>query len=255
MPSSTQQADSRTGLHLKRLVLVDDHRLIREGLRQMLQAQPHLVIVGESDTGHGALSILQKARAHVAIVDLNLPGLSGMNLISRIRSEHPACAVLVLSMYAEELYAMRALKAGAHGYLTKDTAADELVRAVDKVAAGGCYLSRGMAERVAMALTQHDTTPRHERLTDRELEVFRCILAGQRISEISRILHLSVKTVSTHKTRILQKMQLDSTAALIRYGLEHQLFPDPALQVDPHHAAAQASLPARAASAQRVFSF
>lgn len=159
MSSSTQQSGSRSGLHLKRLILVDDHRLIREGLRQILQAQPDLVIVGESDTGHGALSLLEQARADVAIVDLNLPGLSGMNLISRIRSEHPACAVLVLSMYAEELYAMRALKAGAQGYLTKDTAADELVRAVHKVAAGGCYLSRGMAERVAMAVAQQDTTP------------------------------------------------------------------------------------------------
>jgi DNA-binding NarL/FixJ family response regulator len=254
--SLASQHPSRSAhLNPKRLVLVDDHGLIREGLRQVLQAQPGLVIVGESDTGHGALSILERARAHVAIVDLNLPGLSGMNLISRIRSDHPDCAVLVLSMYAEELYAMRALKAGAQGYLTKDTAADELVRAVHKVAAGGCYLSRGMAERVAMALAHHDTTPRHERLTDRELEVFRCILAGQRISEISRNLHLSVKTISTHKTRILQKMQLDSTAALIRYGLEHQLFPDPALQVDPHHAAAPARMPARASAAQGVFSF
>jgi DNA-binding NarL/FixJ family response regulator len=134
--------------------------------------------------------------------------------------------VLVLSMYAEELYAMRALKAGAQGYVNKDSATEELVRAVRKVAAGGCYLSSSMAEKVAMSLTHHEDTPRHDRLTDREFEIFRRIVGGQRVSDISRAIHLSIKTVSTHKSRILQKMHLDSTAALIRYGLEHRLFND-----------------------------
>lgn len=216
------------------VVLADDHRLMREGIRRILEGQPDLDIVGEADDGHQALSRIRESRAHVAVIDLNMPGLSGVNLIRRIRQEQPHCAVLVLSMYGEELYAMRALKAGAQGYMTKDAASEELVRAVRKVAAGGCYLSRHMAERVAMSLTQQDNTPRHERLSDREFEIFRGIVAGQRISEISRALHLSVKTVSTHKTRILQKMQLDSAAALIRYGLEHRLFPDPGSLGDPH---------------------
>ena len=216
------------------LVLADDHRLIREGIRRLLESQPDMNVIGEADDGHAMLGLLRTSRAQVAIMDLNMPGLSGVNLIRRIRQEHPQCAVLVLSMYAEELYAMRALRAGAQGYLTKDAATDELVRAVRKVAAGGCYLSRHMAEDVAMALAHQDSRPRHERLTDREFEVFRCIVAGQRIGEISAAMHLSIKTVSTHKSRILQKMQLDSTAALIRYGLESRLFPEPGLHSDPH---------------------
>jgi len=217
------------------LVLADDHRLIREGIRRILEGHPDLEVVGEADDGHQLLSLARQTGAHVAIIDLNMPGLSGMNLIRRIRQEIPGCAVLVLSMYGEELYAMRALKSGAQGYLTKDSATDELVLAVRKVAAGGCYLSRRMAERVAMSLAHQDDVPRHEQLTDREFEVFRYIVAGQRISEISRAIHLSVKTVSTHKSRILQKMQLDSTAALIRYGLENRLFPEPGASSDPHH--------------------
>lgn len=230
MPKPVEAALSHAGPDDVRVVLVDDHRLIREGLRQILEGQPGLSVVGESDHGHGVLALLQQTPAHLVIMDLSMPGLSGMSLIRRIRQDHPGCMVLVLSMYGEELYAMRALKAGAQGYLTKDSATDELVRAVRRVASGGCYLSRGMAEQVAMNLAHHDEGPRHERLTDRELEIFRCIVAGQRISDISRCLHLSVKTVSTHKARILQKMQLDSTAALIRYGLENRLFPEPSLE-------------------------
>lgn len=217
------------------LVLADDHRLIREGIRRILESQADLDIVGEADDGHDLLGLLRTTRAHVAIMDLNMPGTAGVNLIRRIKQEHPQCGVLVLSMYAEELYAMRALKAGAQGYLTKDSASEELVRALRKVATGGCYLSRRMAENVAMTLAHHDDMPRHDRLTDREFEIFRCIVSGQRISDISRAMYLSVKTVSTHKSRILHKMQLDSTAALIRYGLENRLFPEPGVPADPHH--------------------
>ncbi len=227
--------DAERGGHGISLVLVDDHRLMREGVRRILEVQPDFDIAGETDDGHHALQLIRDSEAHVAVIDMNMPGLSGINLIRRIRAEHPRCAVLVLSMYAEELYAMRALRSGAQGYLSKDTAAEELVRAVRKVAVGGCYLSRAMAEKVAMSLTQQDDTPRHDRLTDREFEIFRRIVGGQRVSDISRAMHLSIKTVSTHKSRILQKMQLDSAAALIRYGLEHRLFPDGGLLDGSHH--------------------
>lgn len=217
-----------------KLILVDDHRLMREGLRRILEGQPDLDVAGETDDGHQALQLIRDLGANVAVIDMSMPGLSGVNLIRRIRKESPRCAVLVLSMYAEELYAMRALKAGAQGYVNKDSATEELVRAVRKVAAGGCYLSSSMAEKVAMSLTHQDDTPRHDRLTDREFEIFRRIVGGQRVSDISRAIHLSIKTVSTHKSRILQKMHLDSTAALIRYGLEHRLFTDNSSLDDRH---------------------
>lgn len=231
------------------LVLVDDHRLMREGVRRILEGQADLDIVGETDDGHHALQLIRESGARVAVIDMSMPGLSGVNLIRRIRAEHPRCAVLVLSMYAEELYAMRALRSGAQGYLSKDAAAEELVRAVRKVAMGGCYLSRAMAEKVAMSLTHQDDTPRHDRLTDREFEIFRRIVGGQRVSDISRVMHLSIKTVSTHKSRILQKMQLDSAAALIRYGLEHRLFPDGGHLDDLHHREATLPLKPTEASA------
>lgn len=211
---------------------------MREGILRILMGQSDLQVIGQAEDGHQALSLIRSGSAAVAIVDLSMPGLSGMNLIRRIRQESPECAILVLSMYSEDIYAMRSLKSGAHGYLTKDAAADELVQAVRKVASGGCYLSQGMAEKLALNLSGKEDGMPHERLSNREFEIFRCIVAGQRIGEISEALHLSIKTVSTHKTRILQKMQLDSTAALIRYGLEHRLFPDPVQMQDPHLARA-----------------
>ena len=199
---------------------------MREGVRQILQRQADLKVVAETDDGHRALAIAREQSPRVVVLDLSMPGLSGMQLIRRLRQECPHTLLLVLSMHTEEQYAMRALRAGAQGYLSKDAAAEELVHAVRKVAAGGCYLSRQMAEMVALSLTGRDDTPRHELLSDREFEIFGLIVAGKRMTEISRALHLSVKTVSTHKTRILQKMHLDSVAALIRYGLEHRLFPE-----------------------------
>ena len=206
------------------IVLADDHRLMREGVRRILEGRPDLHILGEAQSGHDLLKLLQTHPARVAVVDLNMRGMPGMTLIERIRREHPETAVLVLTMHSEEQYALRAFRAGASGFLTKDSAAEELVTALAKVAAGGVYLSQSMAERVAFSLSHHSDAPRHELLSDRELEVFRLIVAGERMTDIASTLHLSIKTVSTHKARILEKMQLDSTAALIRYGLQHKLF-------------------------------
>jgi DNA-binding NarL/FixJ family response regulator len=149
--------------------------------------------------------------------------MNGLELIRRIKAEFPSVAVRVLSMHAEEQYALRAFKSGANGYLTKDSAAAELVAAVRKVAAGGAFVSPGLAERVVQELSGVKHAPRHAELTDRELDILQRIVAGQRLTAIGEALHLSVKTVSTHKSRILEKLQLPNTAALIRYGLEHQL--------------------------------
>lgn len=205
------------------LLLVDDHTIVREGLKRILGQIANEWTITEAGTGFQALECLRRQRFELAIVDLSMPGMSGLDLIRRIKSEFPAMAILVLSMHAEEQYALRAFKAGANGYVTKDSAAAELIAAVRKVAAGGAYITTNLAEHVVEQLNGAAQAPRHAELSDREIEVLQRIVAGQRLIEIAEVLHLSIKTVSTHKSRILEKLQLPSTAALIRYGLEHQL--------------------------------
>jgi len=207
------------------LLLVDDHTIVREGLRRILETQGDGRQIIEAGSGFQALECLRRQPIGLAIVDLSMPGMSGLELIKRIRAEHPQVRLLVLSMHAEEQYALRAFRAGAHGYVTKDTASAELAAAVGKVAAGGAYITASLAERVVQQLNGAAQAPLHAQLSDRELEVLQRIVAGQRPTEIAAALHLSVKTVSTHKSRIQEKLRLPSTAALIRYGLEQQLDP------------------------------
>jgi DNA-binding NarL/FixJ family response regulator len=211
-----------------RVLLVDDHTIVREGLRRILEAAPDPCRIVEASSGHQALECLRRDAFELAIVDLSMPGMTGLELIRRVKDEYPRTAVLVLSMHAEEQYALRAFKAGANGYLTKDSAAEELMRAVRKVAGGGAYVTASLAERVVQQLNGATGVPRHAHLSDRELEVLRRLVAGERVTDVAVALHLSVKTVSTHKTRIKEKLQLPSTAALIRYGLEHGLGGDDA---------------------------
>ena len=208
---------------IQRLMLVDDHTIVREGIKRILEPVAGEWVVSEAGTGFEALECLRRERYAVAVVDLSMPGMTGLELIRRIRAEYPAVAIVVLTMHAEEQYAMRAFKAGASGYLTKDSAAAELIAAVRKVAAGGTYVTASLAERVVRELSGMAPPPRHAELSDREFDVLQRIVAGQRLTDIADALHLSVKTVSTHKTRIQEKLQLPSMAALIRYGLEHQL--------------------------------
>jgi len=216
-----------------RLLLVDDHTIVREGLKRILEATEEGWDITEESSGFQALDCLRRARFDLAIVDLSMPGMSGLELIKRMRAEFPPLPVLVLSMHAEEEYALRAFKAGAKGYVTKDSAAAELLAAVHKVLAGGAYVTTSLAERVVRQLNGSDEVPRHARLSDRELEVLRRIVAGQRSTAIADALHLSVKTISTHKTRILEKLQLGSTAALVRYAIEHRLHGDAAPAASP----------------------
>ena len=206
-----------------RLLLVDDHAIVRAGLRRLIEPERGHWQVEEASSGFQALGLLRTGTIAMAIVDLSMPGMSGLDLIRRIKLEFPAVRLLVLSMHAEEQYALRAFSAGASGYLTKDSAANELMIAIAKVAAGGVYVSSSLAERVIHQLNGRVEVPRHTRLTDRELEIMRRLVGGRRLVDIARELHLSVKTVSTHKTRIQEKLQLPSLAALVRYGLEHQL--------------------------------
>jgi DNA-binding NarL/FixJ family response regulator len=219
-----------------RLLLVDDHTIVREGLKRILESTPDGWNISEESSGFQALDSLRRARFDLALVDISMPGMSGLELIRRIRAEFPALPVLVLSMHAEEEYALRAFKAGANGYVTKDSAAAELLLAVRKVLQGGAYVTTSLAERVVQQLNGSVEVPRHARLSNRELEVLRRIVAGERSTDIALALNLSVKTISTHKTRIMDKLQLTSTAALIRYGMEHRLHgeePPAAWPADP----------------------
>jgi DNA-binding NarL/FixJ family response regulator len=223
MTEPRQDTPPQQGLSL---LLVDDHTVVREGLKRLLDPQANAWSITEASSGYQALECLRKQAFDLAIVDLSMPGMSGLDLIGRIRREFPKVAVLVLTMHAEEQYAMRAFQAGASGYVTKDSASDELVAAVRKVAGRGVFVTAHLAERVVQQLNGQRQAPGIDVLTNRELEILRRIVSGQRPVDIARDLHLSIKTVSTHKRRILEKLQLESAAALIRFGLEHKLGKD-----------------------------
>jgi DNA-binding NarL/FixJ family response regulator len=209
-----------------RILIADDHTLVREGLKQILQGAADFHVGGEASNGLEVLALVRREDWDVVLLDMSMPGRSGIELIKQLKDERPHLRILVLTMHGEEQYAVRAFRAGASGYLTKESASAELVSAVRKVAAGGVYVSLAMAEKLALNLNPHDQELPHQRLSDREFDVFRRIVAGQTISEIADQLSVSVKTVSTHKTRILQKMEMQTQAELIRYAIKHNLVDD-----------------------------
>ena len=202
-----------------RVLLADDHEIVRDGLKRILAATTDLEVAGEASGGDEALALVKTNDYDVAMLDMSMPGLSGLDLIKRLKLEKPKLRILVLSMHGESQYAARALKAGASGYLNKDSAAELLLSALRKVAAGGVHIG----EAAAATLLQSSEKLPHEALSDREFEVLRLLVEGLGPTEIGERLHLSVKTVSTHKTRILEKLNVGSTAALVRYALEHRL--------------------------------
>ena len=206
-----------------KVLIADDHALVRDGLRHILANATGFEVAGEANDGPSALALVRATDADVLVLDLTMPGRSGLELLRQIREEKPALRVLVLTMHAEHQYAARAFKAGALGYLTKESASAELVGAVTKVASGGVYVSLAMAEQFAQSLNEPAETLPHQRLSDREFDVFRRIAAGQTLTEIAQALCVSAKTVSTYKTRILEKMQMPHEAALVRYALRHKL--------------------------------
>lgn len=206
-----------------RILIADDHTLVREGLKQILASAGDVVVAAEAVDGDQALARVRSEEFDLALLDLSMPGLSGIELIKRLKLEKPRLRILVLSMHGEQQYAVRAYKAGASGYLTKDSASAQLVAAIRKIAAGGVYISPAAAEQLALGAMPGGSALPHNALSNREFEVLRLIVAGGSLTDIAQSLHLSVKTVSTHKTRILQKMNLSSTADLVRYALEHQL--------------------------------
>lgn len=208
------------------VALADDHRLMREGLRRVLEATPDVRVVAEAANGDEVLDVLHHHPVDVLVLDLSMPGLCGVALIERVKLMFPKVAVLVLTMHADVPWAEQAFRAGASGYLTKDRGGRDLVQAIRVVAAGGGYVSSDLAGRLARNLHRPHGGEPHRSLSDREMQVLRRLVSGQRPSEVAAALNLSIKTVSTHKTRVMEKLGLDNTAALIRYGLEHHLADD-----------------------------
>jgi DNA-binding NarL/FixJ family response regulator len=202
-----------------RVLIADDHNIVRDGLKRILAATPDLQVAAEASSGDEALAAVKANDYDVAMLDMSMPGLSGIDLIKRLKLEKPKLRILVLSMHGESQYAARALKAGAAGYLSKDSVAEVLLGALRKIAAGGVHIG----DAAAASLLQAGDKPPHESLSDREFEVMRLLVEGLGPTEIGERLHLSVKTVSTHKTRILDKLGLGSTAELVRYAMEHRL--------------------------------
>ena len=202
-----------------RILLADDHKIVRDGLRRILASAAEFEVAGEAANGDEALALVRQSAFDIAVLDMSMPGLSGMDLVKRLRLERPAMRLLVLSMHGEEQYAARVLKAGAAGYLGKDSAAEQLIVVLRKIAAGGVHIGDAAAASLVSA-ERHA----HQSLSDREFEVLRHLVEGDSPTGIAEKLHLSVKTVSTHKSRILEKLGLKSTADLVRYALENKLF-------------------------------
>jgi DNA-binding NarL/FixJ family response regulator len=207
-----------------RVLIADDHALVRDGLRHILEKTTDFQVVGEAADGQAALQLARGTSAQVMLLDLSMPGRNGLEIIRQLKEERVPVRVVVLTMHAEHQYAERAFKAGAQGYLTKESAGAELVAAITKVAAGGIYVSQMMAERFARNLNEDNDTLPHELLSDREFDVFRRLVNGESVSEIASSLSVSSKTVSTYKMRILEKMQMHNEASLIRYALKYKLF-------------------------------
>jgi DNA-binding NarL/FixJ family response regulator len=206
-----------------RIVIADDHTIVREGLRQLLVATGDMEVVAVAGDGFEALKKVRELEFDVLLCDLSMPGKSGVELIKQVKNEKPKLRILVLSMHEERQYAIRAIKAGASGYLTKDSAAAQLASAIRKVASGGAFISAEVAEQLALSAMPGAEAAPHTLLSDREYQVFELLTAGRTVSEIAEQLNLSVKTVSTHKARLMEKMGIDNAADLIRYAITHQL--------------------------------
>jgi DNA-binding NarL/FixJ family response regulator len=205
------------------IFIIDDHAILRAGLKQILAQTPDLVVADEAGDEQEALEKARKNAYDLVLLDIALPGRSGIEVLKQLKTEQPALPVLILSMYPEEQYAVRALRAGASGYVTKQSAPDELITAIRKVLRGGRYVSSSMAERLAAYLDAETEKPPHELLSDREYEVMRMIASGKTVKQVADQLHLSVKTISTHRERILKKMKLKNNAELTHYAIKHGL--------------------------------
>jgi DNA-binding NarL/FixJ family response regulator len=207
------------------VLIADDHAIVRQGLKQILSETEDLVVAGEADDGAEALQLARQQEWNVFLLDVSMPNRNGIDTLKQLKKEFPKLPVLILSMHPEEQYAVRALKAGASGYLTKQSAPEQLVTAIRQVAGGRKYVSPTVAMQLADAIASDSGSeqPPHELLSDREYEVLKLIADGKTLTQIAEELNLAVATISTFRARILSKLGLSSTAELIRYGLEHGL--------------------------------
>lgn len=206
-----------------RVLLADDHAIVRAGLKELLAESGDMTVAGEAGTGQEVLARVREADYDVLVLDMSMPGRSGIDLIKQVKKEKAKLRILILSMHSEAQYAVRAIKAGASGYLGKDGAADQLVAAIRRVAAGGAYMSPEAAELLARDFERPSDAAPHTLLSDREFQVLQLIVSGKSITAIAEELSLSVKTVSTHKTRILEKMGISNQVELVRYAIKHGL--------------------------------
>lgn len=207
----------------KRVLIVDDHAIVRAGLKRLLEGARSRYEIGEAANAATAIRALDSAPWDLLLLDINLPDRSGLDVLKHARQHHPMLPVLVLSMHSEDQYAVRALRGGAAGYVTKESAPDELLTAVDKVVAGGRYITPAVAESLAGALSVDAAQPAYAQLSDREFEVLRLIASGRTATEIAETLCLSVKTISTYRTRLLKKLNLKNNGELTRYAFEHRI--------------------------------
>ncbi len=208
---------------MSNILIVDDHAVVRAGLRQIISGVSGITTVDEADDAREALSKIKKNGYSVVVLDISMPGKSGLDVLKEIRDEHPKLPVLMLSMYPEDQYAMRALRSGASGYMTKDSPPSELITAIRTVAAGRKYISSDLAERLAYNLNADMKKEPHEILSDREYQVLCMIASGKTLTDIGDQLSLSVKTISTYRSRILEKMQLKNNAELTNYAIRNNL--------------------------------
>jgi two-component system invasion response regulator UvrY len=206
-----------------RVLIADDHAVVRAGLKQILSEVPDMVVVDEAFDGEEALRKAQTDSWDVLVLDLAMPGRSGFDILKQLQSIRSPRPVLVLSMHAEDMYAVRVLKAGASGYLIKESTPYELVKAIRKVLSGGKYVSASLAETLALRLDETGDRPLHEALSDREFQVLCMMASGKTVTEVAGELSLSVKTVSTYRARMLEKLNLRNSAEAIRYAVDHRL--------------------------------
>ena len=204
-----------------RIVIADDHAIVREGLKRIVTAAQDMAVVGEAADGAQVMRQVRESDFEVLVLDLSMPGRSGMELIKQVRSERPRLRILVLSMHEELQYAVRAIKSGASGYLSKESAPLQLMQVLRKIASGGAFISSDVAEQLALGSMLGSISAAHEKLTDREFEIFRLIAMGMSVTDIAVRLNLSAKTISTHKANLMQKMNLQNQSELIRYAIKH----------------------------------
>ena len=208
---------------MKRILIFDDHEVVREGIKRIFDEQPGTVAFGPAGTAAEALNLARNEDWDVAVLDLSLGDRSGLEVLKELQQIRPRLPVLILSMHSEEQYARRAFKGGAAGYITKDSPRTELLKAIEKVIAGGRYVSPTLADKLVFDIERGTDRPPHEALSDREFEVMRLIAAGKTVSEIAEMLSLSDKTISTYRSRLLEKMRMKTNAELIHYAIKNKL--------------------------------